>query len=87
MLYNLKGLYMTSEDFEKLLQVLDLLLLLDPRSSLDHRDRGLLHYEVGEFLKARDDLQAYLELDPSAGDAEIIREHLNDVESRLRMFR
>ncbi len=87
LLYNLKGLYMTSEDFEKLLQVLDLLLLLDPQSSLDRRDRGLLHYEVGEFLKARADLQAYLELDPIAGDAEIIREHLNDVESRLRMFR
>ncbi len=87
MLTNLKGLYMTTEDFEKLLQVLDLLLLLDPQSALDLRDRGLLHYEVGEFLKARVDLQAYLELDPDARDAEVIREHLNDVESRLRMFR
>ncbi len=87
MLYNLKGLYMTSEDFEKLLQVMDLLLLLDPQSFLDLRDRGLLQYELGEFLKARSDLQAYLELDPSAGDAEVIREHLSDIESRLRMFR
>ncbi len=87
MLYNLKGVYMASEEFEKLLQVMDLLLRLDPKSSLDLRDRGLLHYEMGDFLEARSDLQAYLELDPSAGDAEVIREHLNDVESRLRMFR
>ncbi|MFQ5920120.1 MAG: SirB1 family protein [Thermoplasmata archaeon] len=87
MLHNLKGLYMTSEEFEKLLQVLDLLLLLDPQTSLDLRDRGLVHYELGEFPKARNDLLAYLELDPSAGDAEVIQEHLNDIESRLRMFR
>lgn len=86
MLYNLKGIYMTSEDFGKLLQVMDLLLLLDPRSSLDLRDRGLLYYELGDFPKARTDLTAYLQLDPTAGDAEVIRTHLNDIESRLSMF-
>ncbi|MFQ6012904.1 MAG: SirB1 family protein [Thermoplasmata archaeon] len=87
MLHNLKGLYLTSEEFEELLQVMDFLLLLDPESPLDLRDRGLLHYERGDFRKARDDLRAYLEREPTAGDAGIIRAHLDDIESRLRMFR
>lgn len=87
MLYNLKGVYLTAEDFDRLLQVLDILLLMNPRSPLDLRDRGLVHYELGHFRPAQDDLRAYLELDPTAGDAEVIRAHLDDIESRLRMFR
>lgn len=87
MLRNLKGIYTSSEEFNKLVEVLDALLRVEPASSLDRRDRGLVHYEMGRFREAQDDLEAYLEAEPEAGDAEVIRAHLEDIESRLRMYR
>jgi regulator of sirC expression with transglutaminase-like and TPR domain len=87
MLYNLKAIYMRAEDFDKLLQVLDLILLLNPESAVDIRDRGLVLYEKGSFVRARSDLEDYLRLDPDAGDAEVIKAHLREIEVRMAMYR
>lgn len=87
MLRNLKAIYMRSEAFGRLLQVLDLLLLVDSDVAEDRRDRGLVHFEVGNFSRAREDLSRYLEMEPEAGDAEAIRAHLRDIESRAAMYR
>lgn len=84
MLRNLKGVYMASEQLSRIREVLDVLLLLDPDSSLDRRDRGLVHYELGDFLQAGRDLAAYLEREPQASDAPRIRSYLEDIASRLR---
>lgn len=86
-LYNLKGVYMRSEEFSKLIQVLDLLLLLQPSSAVDHRDRGLVRYEIGEFEEAGKDLRRYLEMEPDAGDREVVESHLREIDSQIRMFR
>ncbi len=64
-----------------------MLLLLNPELSTDLRDRGLVHYEVGDFIGARKDLTSYLELEPDAGDGEVIRAHLREIDSQLTMFR
>ncbi len=87
MLNNLKGIYMRSEDFDRLIQVLDLILLLNPDSAVDVRDRGLVYYEMGNFVTARSDLARYRELHPHAEDAEVIEAHLREIESQLAKFR
>lgn len=87
MLRNLKGIYVASEQLAKLVEVLDALLSLVPDSALDRRDRGLAHYEMGHWEAARKDLTAYVEAEPDAGDVAVVREHLADIENRLRMYR
>jgi regulator of sirC expression with transglutaminase-like and TPR domain len=59
--------------------VLDRLILLDPASSADIRERGELYLRLECFTQARADLEAYLRLVPDADDATMIREQIIDL--------
>ena len=73
MLGNLKGIYMAQNEAAKAIATIDRLLLLFPNSLLDQRDRGLMHYRLGQWANARRDFEFYLEQDPAAQDAVSIR--------------
>lgn len=82
MLGNLKAVYGQREEPAKLLAVLDRLILLDPGSVEDIRDRGALYLRLDCYGQARDDFETYLRLAPRAQDAAAIREQLVDLAKR-----
>jgi regulator of sirC expression with transglutaminase-like and TPR domain len=80
MLNNLKGIYVNSQNHQKALSVVELILQLNPDNYSEIRDRGLLYYKLECYSQALHDLECYLSLSPDAPDSEML---LNIV-SRLR---
>ncbi|MFE4106106.1 SirB1 family protein [Almyronema epifaneia] len=61
MLTNLKLIYLNRQELEKAIAATDRILLLYPDAIYQQRDRGLLHYQAGQFTAAYRDLTAYVE--------------------------
>ena len=76
MLANLKAIYINGNDLVKSLSVLDRLLILDPASAEDARDRGVVYLRLECYAQARQDFETYLRLRPDAEDAMLVREQL-----------
>jgi regulator of sirC expression with transglutaminase-like and TPR domain len=76
LLSNLKMIYLNQEDWHKALATIERLLLLFPGTPLQVRDRGLLYYQLGNWVDARQDLQVYLDHEPDARDAAVIEQLL-----------
>ncbi|MEX2272136.1 MAG: tetratricopeptide repeat protein [Vicinamibacterales bacterium] len=61
MLTNLKRLYVRQQAFADARRVTDILLAVDPTSSEELRDRGLLSFHLGDMNGALRDLERYLQ--------------------------
>jgi len=83
MLNNLRQIYFNQRDFRKGLRVLDLLLVLPPRSAEMLRERALVRLNLDQYLGAAQDLANYLKLCPDAPDAEDVHETLDMVRQLL----
>lgn len=87
MLANLKVCYLRRHDFAHTLTVMDYLLLLLPADAHQWRDRGLLHYQMGNYRQAHFDLTRSLWLSEETDDQrEQIRrthEHVQELLARL----
>jgi len=79
MLNNLKVIYLKQNNWAKGLEVVDRLVILDPGSAEDLRDRGMMYAQMECFRQALEDLQSYLRLAPGARDAQEIREQIGDL--------
>ena len=73
LLRNLKRSYYRREDWPLALAATDRILLVEPDSGDDVRDRGLLRARLGEMHLALVDLEHYAMLEPAASDHELIR--------------
>lgn len=60
MLRNLKELHRAQQDRQRLIAVLDRLVVLLPKAWGERRDRGLTHAECGNKVQAMADLETYL---------------------------
>ncbi|MGB7088175.1 MAG: tetratricopeptide repeat protein [Phormidesmis sp.] len=80
MLMNLKMTYLTSEDRRRAVTALDKLLILMPRQPQQMRDRGLLHYDLENYELAKQDLENYLSLNPSAPDCQAVQQLLSRID-------
>jgi regulator of sirC expression with transglutaminase-like and TPR domain len=76
MLNNLKIIYLRNNEFIKGLSVVERLLIVDPASGEDLKDRGLIYLQLECFKQALEDLEAYLRLTPQAEDALSIRKQI-----------
>jgi regulator of sirC expression with transglutaminase-like and TPR domain len=83
MLTNLKAIYGKANDLVKTLGVLDRLLILDPGSADDTRDRGVIYSRLECFAQAKDDFERYLQLAPDANDAEAVRAQLVELAKQV----
>lgn len=83
MLTNLKRIYFKNEDYPKALGVVDRLLILEPQSATEIRDRGLLSSQLKRFSEATADLERYLKMASEAEDAGVIRDHLRSIRERM----
>jgi regulator of sirC expression with transglutaminase-like and TPR domain len=79
LLANLKGVYVNVSDHARALAVVERLLILHPESRGDLRARGLLLARLGRRQEAAEQLRAYLEVAPGAGDAARIRALVEDL--------
>jgi regulator of sirC expression with transglutaminase-like and TPR domain len=73
-LNNLKSIYLSGRNFRKALPIVDLVLVIYPRSPEDVKQRALLRYSLGQLRGAADDLDEYLKMSPDASDADEIRQ-------------
>lgn len=76
LLRNLKEIYRASGSWGSLLAVQQRLVILLPENWDERRDRALTLAELGEFDAASLDLELYLERQPEAEDAPVLRERL-----------
>jgi regulator of sirC expression with transglutaminase-like and TPR domain len=78
-LRNLKAIYREADKPERMLEVLNRMLLVAPDSSAELRDRGLLYQRLQCYRAALKDLSAYLEREPEAADFEEVRSRMVEV--------
>jgi len=76
MLFNLKGIYYQKEEYSKALAIVERILLLNPGTPSEIRDRGLLYMQTSLFAKALADLEYYLANASSPQDAPNIQGHI-----------
>jgi regulator of sirC expression with transglutaminase-like and TPR domain len=75
MLFNLKGVYYQKEDYYKALSIVEQILMLNPGTPSEIRDRGLLFMQTSLFAKALADLEYYLIHTLAPEDASYIQDH------------
>lgn len=76
MLNNLKMMYLRSRKLDLALWATDRMLIVQPRSATDVRDRGLLHFATRNYSRASLDLEAYLSSVPNPPDVPVILKQL-----------
>ncbi len=79
MLRNLKEIFRAQEDWPRMLQVMDRLVVLLPEFWSERRDRGLVHAELGHVHEALQDLRLYLEAVPLGPDTVALRNRVSEL--------
>jgi regulator of sirC expression with transglutaminase-like and TPR domain len=74
MLNNLRSVYLSQRDFRRAVQIVDLILVIYPRSPEDMKQRAVLRYNLNDYRGALNDFEEYVKMSPDASDAEEIRQ-------------
>ncbi|MCU1332225.1 MAG: hypothetical protein JWM08_1217 [Candidatus Angelobacter sp.] len=74
MLNNLRSIYLSQRDFRRAVQIVDLILVIYPRSPEDMKQRAALRYNLNDYWGALSDFEEYVKMSPDASDAEEIRQ-------------
>jgi regulator of sirC expression with transglutaminase-like and TPR domain len=78
-LRNLKHAYIQQKDWTKALSASDRIIKLIPGGAEEYRDRGMIYLNLECARAALADLQAYLNLSPSAHDVEQVQKKVADL--------
>ena len=78
-LRNLKGIYRESDKPERMLDVLNRMLLVTPGASAELRDRGYVYQRLECYRAALKDLSDYAEREPDAADLDEVRSRLMEL--------
>ncbi len=81
-LRNLKAIYRETDQPERLLEVLNRMLLVAPDSTAELRERGIVYQRLECYRAALKDLSAYVEREPDAADLDEVRSRLVEVSAR-----
>ena len=81
MLRNLKEIFSSQADWERLVLVMDRLIVLNPEALFEVRDRGLALIELGQKERALKDLLRYVEELPNATDALAVKQRLASLQT------
>ena len=82
LLRNLKGIYRKKDNPERLLQVLNRMILVAPEAAGERRDRGYVYQRLECWRPALQDLTEYLEREPDAADVHEVRACIMEVSQR-----
>ncbi|HLF49203.1 MAG TPA: transglutaminase-like domain-containing protein [Methylomirabilota bacterium] len=83
MLANLKGIYWQREAWDRVVGVIDRLLVLDPKAAGEWRDRGLAWTNLGEIRRGLVDWERYLTEFPNAADHDAVQGRLRKARQKL----
>lgn len=86
MLRNLKGIYWNEQNYTKALHIIEKILLINPTSASELRDRGLAHHQLNHFSSAIEDWSRYLDLQPRAPDAAEVAKRMR-IAARMVAFK
>ena len=78
-LRNLKAIYRETDKPERMLEVLNRMLLVAPESAADLRERGIVYQRLECYRAALKDLTDYAERAPDAQDADDVRVRLMEL--------
>jgi len=81
-LRNLKSIYRDTDQPERLLEVLDRMLVVQPDAPAELRDRGFVYQRLECWRPALQDLTDYLQRDPDAADVAEVRAALVELAAR-----
>jgi regulator of sirC expression with transglutaminase-like and TPR domain len=87
LLNNLKIAHIKAKEPELGLAVIDRMLVLQPESSVDVRDRGFALHALNRHEEAARELRRYLDMSPGAPDAAQVRGIVDAVEAMAEMLR
>ncbi len=82
LLRNLKGIYREADKPQRLLEVLNRMLVVSPEAHGELRERGLLYHKLECYRAALKDLQEYTALEPEAPDIDDVRAKLVELAAR-----
>jgi regulator of sirC expression with transglutaminase-like and TPR domain len=82
LLRNLKGIYRETDKPQRLLQVLNRMLVVAPDAHGNLRERGLLYQRLECYRAALKDLQDYTALEPEAPDIDDMRAKLMELSAQ-----
>ena len=82
LLRNLKGVYREKDNPERLLEVLNRMIVVAPESAAELRDRGFVYQRLECWRPALQDLAEYLQREPDAPDQDEVRAGLVDLTLR-----
>jgi regulator of sirC expression with transglutaminase-like and TPR domain len=82
LLRNLKGVYRETDKPERLLEVLNRIIIVAPDSPGELRDRGMVYQRLECWRPALKDLADYLEREPDASDLEEVRAKMMELSAR-----
>lgn len=81
-LRNLKGVYRETDQPERLLEVLNRMIVVAPESAAELRDRGFVYQRMECWRPALKDLADYLQREPDASDQDEVRAKMVDLTLR-----
>jgi regulator of sirC expression with transglutaminase-like and TPR domain len=82
LLRNLKGIYREKDSPERLLQVLNRMIIVAPEAAGERRDRGYVYQRLECWRPALQDLSDYLEREPEAADQDEVRARVVELAGR-----
>jgi len=82
LLRNLKGIYREKDNSERLLQVLNRMIIVAPEAAGERRDRGYVYQRLECWRPALQDLTEYLEREPDAADVHEVRASVMELSRR-----
>ena len=83
LLTNLKHIYLNAENYDSMLIICDLILLLMPDLAKEYRDRGIIHYQLQHYGRAVRDMKRYVDLAPDATDRYEILNHIKMIRETI----
>src|SRR5207302_6692633 len=81
-LRNLKGIYREKDKPERMLEVLNRMLVVAPDASSELRDRGYVYQLLECWRPALKDLSDYIEREPEGPDLDALPGHTSELQSR-----
>jgi regulator of sirC expression with transglutaminase-like and TPR domain len=82
LLRNLKGVYRERDKPERLLEVLNRMIIVAPEAAGERRDRGYVYHRLECWRPALQDFADYLEREPDAADQEEVRARVMELSQR-----
>ena len=83
MVRNLKAVYGHRDEFDRALIMVDWLLALQPDSVVDRRDRGIVQFQLGNYVEARLELEKYMDSGPTDEDGLAVQDLLGRISRQL----